>query len=116
MLTTMFVLLSWKLLLEWYACNQMVCSRIDAALIKGNSRCNQMVIRSFRSGHLCVQRHLLIIKVFPPGPKCNKTHAASKHLLTCIGCLKNQLFFSPDGILTKLKYHGSIGLDLDVPV
>ena len=64
-----------------------------------------MALVRFHSRHLCVQHYMLGIKVFPPYPKCNVTHAASKHILTCIGCQKNEVFSSFEEVFAKLKKH-----------
>ena len=46
--------------------------------------------------------HVLGIKVFPLCPKYNITQAAPEHVLTCIGCQKNQLLSSSEDVLTKI--------------
>ena len=53
----------WKIapVYGWYA-----CKRPDAALIKENSRCIQMVLARLHSGHLRVEFYLLRIEVSPP--------------------------------------------------
>ena len=94
---------------EWYASNKP-----GPALIEENSRSIQMACIRFFSGYLRIQVYVLGIKDFPTCPECNITLAASKHILICIGCKKNQLFSSSQEILTNLKLHGF--KDLDAPV
>ena len=81
---------------------------IESAMF-GLNRCfpiHRYIVQPYHSGHLCVQYHVLGIKVFPSCPTRNIIHTAPEHILTYIGFQKIQLFSSSDEVLTKLKHNG----------